>query len=75
MASIYDDLLRAGIEVDHHRSDLYAPNTKEVRDILKRYPQQPVEPFAVQPSHPDRGQAWVCIPYAYSPFWEDKKSS
>jgi len=75
MASIYEDLVKAGVQIDNYRSDLYAPNTKEVRDILKRDPQQPVEPFAVQPSHPDRGQTWLRLPYAYLPFWEEVKST
>lgn len=61
---IYDDLQAAGIKTDHHESDLYAPDTPEVRALLARYGIK-AEPFTVQEGHPDAGQRWLDIPFAY----------
>jgi len=66
---LHHDLKTAGIKTDHHESDLYAPDTPEVRAILERYPlnKANARPFTVQEGHPDAGQRWLDIPFAYEP--------
>jgi hypothetical protein len=66
---LHHDLKAAGIKTDPHESALYAPDTPEVRAILERYPlnKANARPFTVQEGHPDAGQRWLDIPFAYEP--------
>jgi hypothetical protein len=75
-ASVYSDLKAAGIKTGNHESDLYAPDTPEVRAILERFPlnKANARPFTVQEGHPDAGQRWLDIPFAFDPFWEKKQA-
>ncbi len=73
--SLHADLVAAGIKIGNHESDLYAPDTPEVRAILDRYPlnKANARPFTVQQGHPDAGQRWLDIPFSYDPFWENRR--
>lgn len=66
--SIYEAMLRAGVEIDHHMSDLYVPATTTTLAILDCYPTHKanVERFWNQAS----GSLWLDIPFAYAPFWD-----
>ena len=66
--SLYDEMVKAGVEMDHHESDLYVPVNDVTRAILARYPKQARKTFA---SNPD-GKPWYDIHFAYEPFWADK---
>ena len=63
MASIYQQLKTAGIELDNHESDLYAKVTPESRVIVGEYGGAPV--FISQID----GALWYEIPAAFDPFW------
>lgn len=67
--SIYKRLLKAGIPLDNHESDLYAKVTEESERIIKTYEfKENVTRFT---SNID-GQRWFDIPFAFDPFWEKK---
>ena len=68
--ALYRDLLNAGVPLDHHESDLCAALTPQSRAILAKYPDQPKEYFTVQAGHPNTGQPWCYLSFAYAPFWE-----
>lgn len=65
--SLYEALMAAGIPVDNHESDLYAPDTPQVREILARYPisQSNTRRFINQVE----GGQWLDIPFAFDPWW------
>jgi len=74
---LYDELKEAGIEIDHHESDLYVPNTPEARRILDRHPIEKKnatlfgEHKVVGGRHVDK--IWIDVPFAYAPFWRKKR--
>jgi len=37
MPSIYEDIVTEGVEHDSHASDLYVPDTPQVREILAKH--------------------------------------
>lgn len=68
--TIFDEIKAAGIEHGNHASDLYVPDTEQVRAILKRYPEKAkqIEPFTNQIT----GKPWLSIYFEYMPYFEEK---
>lgn len=66
--SLYEAIKAAGIETDHHESDLYFPATDESMEILRRYPMSHKNsvPFTCNTT----GKRWIDVPFQYDPFWE-----
>ena len=68
--SIYNDIKAAGIETDSHYSDLYVPDTPEVRAIIKangeKVDYHNVVPFTSQID----GERWLDLPFQYAPYWD-----
>jgi len=63
---IYQELLDAGVKLDHHESDLYAEKTPVSERIVRDYQfKSNVKVFRDQIEH----NLWYDIPFAYSPFW------
>jgi hypothetical protein len=68
--SIYQDLKAAGVQLDHHESDLYAKVTPESQAIVDGYRFKcNVTRFTSQID----GLRWYDIPFAYEPFWDAVK--
>lgn len=70
--TIYERLLRAGVELDHHESDLYAKKTPESDRIVQSYRYK--SNVTVFRSTFD-GSPWYDIPFAYTPWWDKAVSS
>ena len=66
--SIYTDCIEAGIEVANHASDLYVPDTPEVRAILKKHNSKNHSTFRDNIT----GNIWLDVPFCYDPYWEAK---
>ena len=64
--SIYGPLLEAGVELDHHYSDLYAKDCEITRKILADYAWK--KNSKMFKSNID-GEMWWDIPFAYTPYW------
>ena len=66
-ATLYGDLLAAGVQMDSHESDLYFQDTPESLAILRKYPDsaQIAEPFTKLD-----GSRWWEVPFAFLPWWE-----
>jgi hypothetical protein len=64
--SIYTEMVAAGIEVDHHESDLYVPVTPEATAILRRHPDLYSSSF----THQRTCTRWYEIPFMFDPWWE-----
>lgn len=66
----FEKIKEAGIPFDNHESDLYIPNTPEVRAILEQYPtkKEITTPFI----HQVKKEEWLEVPFAYLPYWEAK---
>ena len=71
--SLYGDLTAAGVEVDHHHSDLYFPANPQTCEILARHPQQ--KTIARQFTNQGEGTpgTWFDVPFAYDPWWKEAR--
>lgn len=71
-ASLYRDLVAAGLKLDNHESDLYVEDTPEARAILARYTTHKTNarPFR----HAVTSKPWLDVPFAFEPFWQKKRS-
>lgn len=66
--TIYEQMKAAGVEIDHHCSDMYVPANEITREIVKGYEfKQNVTRFK---SAID-GTPWLDIPFSFDPWWED----
>ena len=71
MASIYQQVIEAGIEHDHHESDLYIPVNDQTKKIVHSYEfKRNVTMFASKID----GKPWFNIPFAFQPFWDSKQT-
>ena len=67
--SLYDRMKAAGVEIDHHESDLYVPVNQTTEAIIAQYRfKSNVTRFI---SQIDR-KPWFDIPFAYQPYWDEK---
>lgn len=69
-ASLYGDLLAAGVPMDSHESDLYFPDTSQTREILARFPYS----AKIARRFIDRidNEIWWDVPFAFLPWWEKR---
>jgi len=67
---IYQQLMDAGVELDHHESDLYAKVTPESTAIIKNYRMK--DNVTVFTNKKDN-KPWYDIPFAFTPFWDKKQ--
>ncbi len=68
--TLYQALVRAGITVEGHESDLYFPATHQSRSILRRFPKHNVNAR----NFGSGGKTWIDVAFAYDPFWERRKN-
>lgn len=72
--SLFQTIKEAGIPFDNHESDLYVPDTPQVREILEQSCFSTLKPeWFINQAPPHKGETWVDIPFAYEPFWERKQ--
>ena len=67
--TLYQAIVRLGIDHDHHESDLYLPKTSQVDELLLKYPDANPSRFTCCITR----ELWYDIPFAYDPAWERKK--
>ena len=63
---LYKDVVALGIPHTNHYSDLYLPNTDQVRGLLKKHDKRG-SPFQNQVE----GGTWLDVPFAYEPYWDE----
>ena len=68
MTNIYEIAKRIGIEIKAHESDLYIPVNDTTKKLVDRYEFKCN--VIVFHSH---GTMWYEIPFAYTPFWENRQ--
>ncbi len=62
-------MINLGVQIAHHESDLYVPITPETTKLVNKYEfKNNVNLFVC---NIDR-KPWYDIPFAYSPFWDNK---
>lgn len=64
-ATLYDDAVAAGIQLDSHASDLYLLDGAPTRALLWRHQATRATMFRSQPD----GELWWDVPFAFAPFW------
>jgi len=72
--SLYQAVIRLGIDHDHHESDLYLPATAQVCTLLKTYKIEPYTPAAPSFRHAVHGTRWLDVPFKYDPWWEARRA-
>jgi hypothetical protein len=67
---LFEAVLRDGIPYASHATDLYLPDSPQVRTLLGNYPtsQKNARRFVNQVE----GGIWIDVPFAYLPAWEAK---
>lgn len=68
--TIYDEMVAARVPLDSHESDLYALDCPASRAILRRFPTHKAN--AQRFHHAVTGAAWIDVPFAFDPFWNNK---
>lgn len=71
--SIYTDLLDAGVEIEHHESDLYCRVTQVSQGIVDRYRKNGLSAYTFVDNIEHK--LWFDIPFMYEPFWQNKRSN
>jgi len=66
MKNIYEQCVAAGLEIDHHESDLYIKDCPAARDLLGKN-EQNFDEF-----EDSKDIKWLEVPFAYQPFWDKK---
>ena len=67
--TIFEEINQAGIEFDHHYSDLYFPKNPVTDKIISRYEyKRNVKTFKDNIT----GKIWYDVPFAYDPYFEQK---
>jgi len=66
---IYEEIIKAGLLINHHESDLYVKKTPESEKIINNYLfKNSVTTFISQID----GEIWYDMPFVYTPFWKEK---
>jgi hypothetical protein len=70
MSAIYEEMVKLGVEIGSHASDLYVPVTPETKAVVDQYDSKcNVTTF----KNNIDGKQWYDIPFAYLPYWEKKQ--
>jgi len=71
--TLFQKIVLAGIDFDHHESDLYVKNCSMVHAILEKFPLNATNarPFKSEID----GEMWLDVPFAYEPFWILREST
>ncbi len=67
--SIYERMVAAGVQIDHHETDLYVPANPVTRELVREWKFRAIAKTFV--SQID-GKLWFDLPFAYLPAWERK---
>lgn len=70
--TLYERLVAAGCEIDHHESDLYVKATPEALAIIEDYEAASKLKNRETFSSAIDGSPWYDLPFAYDPFWSAK---
>lgn len=68
--SLYDAVVRLGIEHDNHESDLYLPVNEQTQALLRHFKITTAKPFR----HAVTGVLWYDVPFMFAPFWRKRQS-
>ena len=69
--TLFQEIQQAGIEYDHHATDLYLPDTLEVRAILDNHKLRYEGTGGITKFYATDGTGvWFDIPFSYDPGWE-----
>lgn len=63
---LYDAIVEAGIEHDHHASDLYIIDTPTTRDMCRD------RGWRFNSFVGTDGRTWLDVPFGYSPHWRKR---
>jgi len=72
-ATLYDRAKAAGLEMDHHESDLYLKDTPEARRVVAEHQAASGrDEFVTYFTSEIDGARWMDIAFKYEPFWAAK---
>jgi len=70
--TLYAELVKQGITVHSHYSNLYFKVTEQTTAILKAFPQD--KGITTTFINQVEGGLWYDTPFAYLPYWEQKQA-
>ena len=74
-ADVYTAMTKAGVQIEHHETDLYVPVNEQTTAILGNYPLAESIATKFRSDHPDdKGTLWYDIPFAYLPGWPKRST-
>lgn len=68
--TLYETLVKNGIEVSNHYSDLYFERTPASVEILNKF--ELFKKNATTFKNQITGTYWYDVPFAFDPYWESK---
>ena len=68
---IYEEMVKLGVELHHHESDLYVPVTPETTKLVEQYQQPPFRGIVMRFTSQIDGKPWYDLPFQYQPFWDN----
>lgn len=72
--SLYEKLLKAGVQMDSHQSDLYVPVNEKTTAILSKENALYADPQDMIFTD-ENGKQWYDLPHQYEPYFENKTQS
>jgi len=68
--TIYQQAIKAKLNIDSHQSDLYIEDSKKAWKILSEHPC----PNQISKFHSEKdNKPWIEVAFAYDPFWNKNK--
>jgi hypothetical protein len=68
--SVFEDIKKAGIPYESYYSDLYLPDTEQVREILNHNGLK-VDKWGVSRfTHQILNEPWLDVAFHYTPYWK-----
>lgn len=72
--SLYDLLVEADAQMDHHQSDLYVKATPETLAIIEKAKADDPSIFSSKFIDQESGETWIDLPFQYAPYWDEKEA-
>ena len=66
--TLFAALIKNGIEIDNHESDLYFPNNEITRKLLRKFPLE--QSNSRDFTHVQKKERWIDVPFAFAPWWD-----
>lgn len=72
-STLYEDCVKAGVQIEHHYSDMYIPVNETTQKLVAEHVKNGgAKPEFFKSNIAPHG-LWYDIPFAYLPYWQEKE--